>query len=217
MKYKAVIFDLDGTVLDTIRDLASAANYALAQHGYPTHSVDGIRRRVGNGVANLIRRAAPEGTSEEELAQILSEFKAYYRDHIDDTTKPYEGIPELMRDLRAAGIYVGINSNKFDAALQALCRIHFPNLYDYAVGESEQTPRKPDPTAAERIIAAANAGKGDAIYIGDSSVDIETAKNAGVDAGWVSWGFRTRDEMAHIDIPHTFDRVDDLRTFLLGE
>ena len=172
---------------------------------------------MGNGVANLIRRAAPEGTSEEELAQILSEFKAYYRDHIDDTTKPYEGIPELMRDLRAAGIYVGINSNKFDAALQALCRIHFPNLYDYAVGESEQTPRKPDPTAAERIIAAANAGKGDAIYIGDSSVDIETAKNAGVDAGWVSWGFRTRDEMAHIDIPHTFDRVDDLRAFLLGE
>ncbi len=216
MKYRAVIFDLDGTILDTIADLAAAVNYALANHGYPIYSVDGVRRRVGNGVANLIRRAAPEGTTEEELAEILKEFKAYYRDHVNDTTVPYAGIPELMRDLRAAGVYVGINSNKFDSAMQELCRIHFPGLYDYAVGESSVTPRKPDPTAAERIIAAVGADKREVIYIGDSGVDIETARNAGVDAAWVSWGFRTREEMAAFDIPHAFDSAAELHSFLLG-
>lgn len=216
MRYRVVIFDLDGTVLNTIGDLAAAVNHALENHGYPAHSVDGVRRRVGNGVANLIRRAAPEGVSEAERAEMLAEFKAYYRDHINDTTAPYPGIPELMRDLRAAGIFVGVNSNKYDYALQELCGIHFGGLYDCAVGEFPDVPRKPDPAGAERILRAAGAERRETIYIGDSSVDIETARNAGVDAAWVSWGFRTREEMAGVEIPRAFDSVDDLRAFLLG-
>jgi len=216
-RYSCVIFDLDGTVLDTIADLAAATNHALEMHGYPQHSVEAVRRMVGNGVANLILRAAPEGTPEAERAEILAKFKAYYREHINDTTRPYAGIPELLKALREAGMYVGINSNKFDAALQSLCQIHFDGLYDYAVGESERTPKKPDPTAAERIMAAAGATKAETIYIGDSDVDIQTGKNAGVDQAWVSWGFRRRDEMGGVEIPLAFDSVDALRAFLLDE
>ena len=156
-------------------------------------------------------------TPEAERVEILAKFKAYYREHINDTTRPYAGVPELLKALREAGVYVGINSNKFDAALQSLCRIHFDGLYDYAVGESERTPKKPDPTAAKRIMAAAGATKAETIYIGDSDVDIQTGKNAGVDQAWVSWGFRRRDEMGGVEIPLAFDSVDALRAFLLGE
>ena len=216
MKYKLVIFDLDGTVLNTLDDLAAAANAALEMHGFPRHSVEDVRRFVGNGVAKLIRRAVPEGTSDEECARVLVDFKAYYRDHVNVHTCPYDGVPALLRALRSAGIRVGINSNKFDAALQSLCRIHFDGLYDYAVGESEITPRKPDPTAARRIMAEMNIAPEETIYIGDSGVDLETARNAGTDSAWVSWGFRRRDEMREYEIPHAFDSVEALQDFLLG-
>lgn len=216
MKYKVVIFDLDGTVLNTIADLAGAVNYALAQFSLPTHSVEDVRRMVGNGVANLIRRATPKEVTDEQCAEILSVFKARYREHINDLTRPYEGICEMLKALKDAGVYVGINSNKYDAALQSLCRIHFEGLYDYAVGESEVTPKKPDPTAAQRIMAAAGASCEETIYIGDSSVDLDTAKNAGVDSAWVSWGFRREDEMAGCEIKRAFHTAKDLQTFLLG-
>ena len=216
MKYKVVIFDLDGTVLDTIGDLAAAVNYALERFSLPTHSVEDVRRMVGNGVANLIRRAVPKDVSDEKCAEILAAFKARYREHINDLTKPYAGICEMLKALKEAGIYVGINSNKFDAALQSLCRIHFDGLYDYAVGESEVTPKKPDPTAAQRIMAAAGASAAETIYIGDSSVDLDTAKNAGVDSAWVSWGFRRPDEMEGCEIVRRFDNAADLQAFLLG-
>jgi len=216
MKYKLVIFDLDGTVLDTLGDLAAATNFALAQHGCPEHSVEQVRRMVGNGVANLIRRATPSEVTDAQCAEILATFKARYREHINDLTRPYDGICDMLRALKGAGIYVGINSNKFDVALQSLCRIHFDGLYDYAVGESELTPKKPDPTAALRIMAAAGAAAGETIYIGDSSVDIDTAANAGVDSAWVSWGFRRESEMEGCEICRAFHSVADLQAFLLG-
>lgn len=216
MKYKLVIFDLDGTVLNTLDDLAAAANAALEMHGFPRHSVEDVRRFVGNGVAKLIRRAVPEGTSDEECARVLADFKAYYRDHVNVHTRPYDGVPSLLNALRSAGIRVGINSNKFDAALQSLCRIHFDGLYDDAVGESEITPRKPDPTAARRIMDEMNIAPEETIYIGDSGVDLETARNAGTDSAWVSWGFRRREEMLEYEIPHAFDSVEALQDFLLG-
>lgn len=216
MKYKAVIFDLDGTVLDTIGDLAAAVNYALEQYSLPTHSVEDVRRMVGNGVANLIRRATPAETTDAECAEILAAFKARYREHINDLTVPYEGIREMLRALKDAGIYVGINSNKFDAALQSLCHIHFEGLYDYAVGESEVTPKKPDPAAAQRIMAAAGASAAETIYIGDSNVDLDTARNAGIDSAWVSWGFRRESEMEGCEIKRAFHSVSDLQAFLLG-
>ena len=216
MKYRLVIFDLDGTVLNTLDDLSAAANAALEMHGFPRHSVEDVRRFVGNGVAKLIRRAVPEGTSDEECARVLADFKAYYRDHVNVHTRPYDGIPDLLKALKSAGVRVGINSNKFDAALQSLCRIHFVGLYDYAVGESEITPRKPDPTAALRIMNEMHVSAEETIYIGDSGVDLETARNAGTDSAWVSWGFRRRSEMQEFEISNAFDSVDALRDFLLS-
>ena len=215
MKYKLVIFDLDGTVLDTLGDLANAVNAALEMHSFPTHSVEQVRVMVGNGVANLIKRATPEGTSEEKRAQILADFKAYYREHVNDITKPYDGILKLLKALKDTGVKVGINSNKYDLALQSLCHIHFEGLYDYAVGESEITPRKPDPTAAKRIMEAMGAAPEETIYIGDSNVDLNTAANAGVDSAWVSWGFRKRHEMEGCIITNAFDTAEELQAFLL--
>lgn len=216
MKYELVIFDLDGTILNTLGDLAGAVNHALSAHGFPTHDVEDIRRFIGNGVSNLMRRALPAGTSDATHAEVLTEFKAYYREHMNDLTRPYDGIIDLLGALRAAGVKVGINSNKFDAALQNLCHIHFSGWYDMAMGECETTPRKPDPTAARRIMAALGAVPERSIYVGDSAVDIETARNAGMDAAWVGWGFRTRAEMADIDLPNAFDSVNALKDFLLS-
>ena len=217
MKYVLVIFDLDGTVLDTLKDLSSAVNFALEKHGFPPRTLDEARRFVGNGVANLIARALPEDTLEAERAHVLADFKARYREHINDRTHPYPGIPELLRALRRAGVRVGINSNKFDQALQNLCRIHFPGLYDVGAGEAEVTPKKPDPAAARRMMEAFNASPARTIYIGDSAVDLNTARNAGCDAAWVSWGFRRREEMDDLDGAHCFDRVEALQAFLLKE
>lgn len=215
MQYKLVIFDLDGTVLNTLDDLANAVNAALDIHNYPRHSVEDVRRFVGNGVAKLIRRAVPEGASDEQCAQVLKDFKACYRAHMNDRTAPYPGIEDLLKALKASGIKVGINSNKFDAALQGLCKLHFEGLYDYAVGESEITPKKPDPTAARRIMQATGVSAKETIYIGDSDVDLETARNAGTASAWVSWGFRHRDEMENCQIDRSFDTPEALQAFLL--
>lgn len=216
MRYDLAIFDLDGTVLDTLEDLSNAVNWALEAHGYPARTLDEARRFIGNGVANLISRAVPEGTPEAERAKVLTDFKARYREHINDCTKPYPGIAELLGALRGAGMRVAINSNKFDAALQNLCRIHFPGLYDAAAGECETTPKKPDPTAALRMMEMFGTPPERAIYIGDSAVDLTTARNAGIDAAWVSWGFRSRDEMEGLEGIPCFDAVDALREFLLS-
>ena len=215
MKYKLVIFDLDGTVLETLGDLANAVNAAMEMHSFPTHSIEKVRTMIGNGVANLIMRATPEGTSEEKRAQVLADFKAYYRDHVNDVTRPYDGILDLLKALKAAGVKVGINSNKYDAALQNLCHIHFEGLYDYAVGESEATPKKPDPTAAKRIMKAIGVSPEETIYIGDSNVDLNTAANAGIDSAWVSWGFRKLSEMEGCEITRSFDTAGELQAFLL--
>lgn len=215
MRYKLVIFDLDGTVLNTLNDLANAVNAALDMHNYPRHSVEDVRRFVGNGVAKLIRRAVPQEATDAQCAQVLNDFKACYQAHMNDLTAPYPGIEDLLKALKASGIKVGINSNKFDAALQGLCKLHFEGLYDYAVGESQTTPKKPDPTAARRIMQATGVSAEETIYIGDSDVDLETARNAGTASAWVSWGFRRRDEMENCHIEHAFDTPEALQAFLL--
>lgn len=216
MKYKAAIFDLDGTVLATLEDLANAVNHALKINGYAVHSIEEVRCMVGNGVANLIWKALPKDIDKDIHKKVLADFKDYYRDHVNDCTKPYDGICEMLKNLREVGIYVGINSNKYDAALQSLCKIHFDALYDFAAGECETTPKKPDPTAAERIINAAGVKKDEAIYIGDSDVDIRTAENAGIDSAWVAWGFRKREELQGATPKYEFDSVKSLERFLLA-
>ena len=193
--YSCAIFDLDGTLLNTLGDLAAAVNAALREKGYPERTIEEVRRFVGNGVKNLIIRALPEGADAAEIDATLGAFKAYYNDHLSVYTQPYPGIPELLTRLRAAGVRIGVNSNKYDAALQYLCREHLDGLYDIAVGEIEGAPKKPSPFAAQRIMQALGCKPEETVYIGDSGVDVQTARNAGIAAVAVAWGFRSREEL----------------------
>lgn len=192
MKYKLAIFDLDGTILDTLEDLADAVNYALGEHGYPQRTIEEVRRFVGNGIRKLIERAVPTGLTQEEISKVHQTFSAYYQKHCADKTRPYEGIVPLLQRLRAAGCLTAVVSNKADAAVQPLCQQYFEGLFDYAVGEKAGINRKPAPDAVLEVLRCLGVEKMDAVYIGDSEVDIQTAANAGLDSIIVTWGFRDR-------------------------
>lgn len=194
-RYDAVIFDLDGTLLDTLDDLMDAANYALAQMGWPSRSREEIRQFVGNGVALLMERAVPAGTAPEDTARALGIFKDYYEVHKRDRTAPYPGIPELLRSLRAKGCRLAVVSNKFDAAVKELMEDYFPGLLHAAAGENEAAgiPKKPAPAMVLRALEELGVAPDRAVYVGDSDVDLQTAKNAGLPCISVTWGFRERD------------------------
>lgn len=216
MKYDLVIFDLDGTTLNTLEDLAGACNATLRANGYPTHSIEKIRTSVGSGVANLIRLTLPADTDSAIHAKVLADFKTYYSEHVNVKTAPYPGILSMMQALRSAGIRIAVNSNKYDGAVQSLCASHFGDLVDMAVGECANVPRKPDPAGVHQIIHALNADLSRTLYVGDSNIDVLTAQNAGLDCAWVSWGFRNRDEMTDVQIDHAFDSVEALTEFILN-
>ena len=146
MKYELVIFDLDGTLLDTLDDLAAACNFALRQAGFPERTREQVRLSIGNGVVNLMRRSAPEGIQGETQEKLLSDFRAYYAEHVNDHTRPYPGIQALLDALREAGVRIAVNSNKPSAATQALCAAHFEGSLDVVKGEQASVPRKPSPT-----------------------------------------------------------------------
>ena len=188
--YHTAIFDLDGTLLDTLQDLADSTNYALALHHMPTRTVEEVRRFVGNGVGLLIHRAVPEGTEQELETQVLKDFRAHYLINMEHKTAPYPGVLELLDKLRAAGIHTAVVSNKFDGAVKGLCETYFGSRVEVAIGESQGVARKPAPDTVFRALAELNAQPEGAVYIGDSDVDIQTAKNAGLPCISVSWGFR---------------------------
>ena len=194
---KLAIFDLDGTLLNTIEDLGHAANHALQAHGYPTHSIASYPFFVGNGVRRLIERVLPEDArTEATIDRLLSTFKEYYNDHNTDYTKPYEGIPELLSLLSSRGVAIAVASNKYQAATEKLISHFFPTLSFIAVeGQKEGVPVKPDPSIVFEILAKAKTPKADTIYIGDSGVDMETARRACVDSVGVTWGFRPEKEL----------------------
>ena len=191
MRYRLALFDLDGTILDTLEDLTDATNAALAMHGYPVHSVDAVRSFVGNGIGNLIRLALPVGTNEAEIHTVLGDFKKYYAEHCADKTRPYEGVLARLHTLREAGVRTAVVSNKADFAVKALAEQYFKGLFDVAVGEREGVPRKPDPAGVFEVMNELGARPCDCVYIGDSDVDVLTAKNADVDGIFVTWGFRS--------------------------
>lgn len=193
MKYKAAIFDMDGTILDTLEDLANAMNYELRKNGMPERTIDEVRRFVGNGIRKLVERAAPEHTAERKIDEITADFLEYYQQNCEKATKPYEGIAELVLTLRNAGIKTAVNSNKADAAVQALCEKYFAGLFDTAIGERDGIARKPAPDSVYEILCRFNLPKEEAVYIGDSDVDLNTAKNAGLDFIGADWGFRGKD------------------------
>lgn len=192
MAYRLAIFDLDGTILDTLEDLTDAVNHALGVHGCPLRTIDEVRSFVGNGIRKLIERAVPAGLTEEEIDGVHRTFSAYYQQHCADKTRPYEGILPLLQRLRAAGCLTAVVSNKADAAVQPLCRQYYDGLFDYAVGERPGIRRKPAPDAVLEVLRRLEVDAADAIYIGDSEVDIQMAANAGLDVIVVTWGFRDK-------------------------
>lgn len=189
MKYEAILFDLDGTLLNTLEDLKDSCNAALEACGYAPRTLDEVRRFVGNGVGLLIRRALPEGAGEEEYSRCLALFKAHYQNNLDNKTRPYPGIEQSLDALLARGYRIGVVSNKFDAAVKALCAHHFPRI-QVAVGEREGVRKKPAPDSALAAAQALGVRPASTLYVGDSEVDIQTARNAGMDCLSVDWGFR---------------------------
>jgi len=195
MTYKTYIFDLDGTLLDTLGDLAASVNYALRTHGLPEHAIDDVRRFVGNGVRRLMERAVPDGAENPLFEEAFATFRRYYMEHSLDTTRPYEGIPEALAALKARGCHLAVVSNKMMAATQALCSHFFPDTIEVAIGEheAEGIRKKPAPDTVIAALKALGVGKEDAVYVGDSDVDIQTACNSGIPCISVLWGFRDRD------------------------
>lgn len=189
----AVIFDLDGTLLNTLGDLRAATNHALEVRGLPPHSMEEIRQFIGNGIRLLIRRAMPEGTPEAEIDAALDDFKAYYAAHIHDRTVPYDGISQLLTALRKRGIKVAVLSNKIDSASQQLIEYFFPGKTDVVFGEHVGVPRKPDPTSCRMVMQRLGVQPEQVLYVGDSGTDMQTAKNAGLYAVGVTWGFRSKE------------------------
>lgn len=190
MKYELAIFDMDGTILDTLEDLTDSLNYALSLSKYPTRTLDEVRSFVGNGLRKLIERATPSGTSKEALEKVFIDFTSYYPNHCFDKTKPYSGIIEVIQALRNQGTKTAVVSNKANYAVQILCKQYFDGLFDFAVGEQEGVQKKPAPDSVNLVINKLNVGYPDCVYIGDSDVDIQTASNAKIDCISVTWGFR---------------------------
>ncbi len=215
MAYKLAIFDLDGTILDTLEDLADAMNYALGEHGYPGRTIEEVRCFVGNGIRKLIERAVPAGLAKEEIDRVHETFSAYYQQHCADKTRPYEGVLPLLERLRAAGCLTAVVSNKADAAVQPLCRRYYNGLFDYAVGERTGIRRKPDPDSVQEVLRRLQVEAADAVYIGDSEVDIQTAKNAGLDSIIVTWGFRDRDYLESQGGRRFVDRPEEIEQIIL--
>ncbi len=189
-QYKAAIFDLDGTLLDSLCDLHISVNHALCQMGYAERSLDEIRNFVGNGVGVLVQRAVPEGTTDVQVKQCLQLFKQHYVVHCREHTAPYEGIMPLLYELRQRSIRTAIVSNKLQAGVDELYESHFCEVIDIPIGEHDGVQRKPAPDMVDEAIARLNVRKADCLYIGDSEVDAQTARNAGVDDVSVLWGFR---------------------------
>ncbi len=186
---RAVIFDLDGTLLDTLDDLTAAVNYALAAHGMPTHTRDEVCRFVGNGVRLLMLRAVPEGTDEGTFETVYADFRQYYKAHSLVKTAPYPGIAELLTAVADAGLKTAILSNKMQASMEDLCRHFFPTV-TVAIGDDGDRPLKPDPAGLNTALARLGVAAEDAIFVGDSDVDIATARNAGMRCLSAGWGFR---------------------------
>ena len=195
MSYQTYIFDLDGTLLDTLGDLAASVNYAMRTHGMPEHSVDEVCRFVGNGVRRLMERAVPGGAAHPAFEAAFATFRRHYMEHSLDTTRPYEGIPEMLQELKRRGRHTAVVSNKFDAATKELCRHFFPDTIDVAVGEheAEGIRKKPAPDTVMQALSQLGVGQEGAVYVGDSDVDIQTARNSGLPCISVLWGFRDRE------------------------
>lgn len=195
MKYETLIFDLDGTLLNTLDDLCASVNYALSLCGYPSRTLNEVRRFVGNGIRLLMERAVPNGVTGTEFEKVFDLFKTHYAENSRNKTAPYDGVIDLLREAKKCGYKLAIVSNKIDYAVKDLREEFFCDVVEVAIGESEGVERKPAPDMVYKAIAELGTDKNKCVYIGDSDVDMMTAKNSGLECISVSWGFRTREEL----------------------
>ena len=210
---KLILFDLDGTLIDSLEDLADAVNHALGLRGLPLHSVAEYRRMVGHGVRNLVKQALPEGADDALVDSALSDFKAYYQAHIDVHTRPYPGIPELLTDLQAHGVQLAVASNKFQEGTEYLIQRFFPgNRFVAILGNRPGAPLKPDPEIVQEVLRKADVQPADALLVGDSPTDMKTAANGGIESIAVTWGYRTAEELAGHRQANT---IEELKSALL--
>lgn len=214
MRYDAAIFDLDGTLLDTIDDLKNSINHALSVCGYPPRTRAEVLAFVGNGVPRLVELAVPPGTPADRRQAVLDAMNAHYAAHCAQLTRPYPGVADVLRTLRAAGVRVAVVSNKPDYGVQELCARYFPGLLDSAVGMREGIRKKPYPDAVEAALAAFGVPPERAVYIGDSEVDVQTAKNAHTALISVDWGFRTHAQLVEAGAEHIVSDADALLALL---
>lgn len=212
-----VIFDLDGTLLDTLEDLKDSTNYAMRVFHFPERTLNEVRAFVGNGLGMLIRRASPAGTDEETLSHVLAVMKSHYAKNYHNKTKPYSGIPEFLEHLKANGYPMAIVSNKADLVVGLLRELYFRDLIPVAVGETENISRKPAPDMVYESMRRLGVEGNPAVYIGDSDVDIRTAANAGLPCLSVSWGFRSKEQLIAAGATYIIDSPDELFMAIQGK
>ena len=217
MKYDIVIFDLDGTLLNTIGDLAASVDYVMRSRNLPEHTDAEYRQMVGGGIKRLVERALPEHLSKDEayVDECVTQFRRYYVDNIDRHTVPYEGMHELLRDLQRQGVKLAVASNKFQHGTDRLVSKFFSDIDFVAIeGNREGAPLKPDPQIVTGILERAGIAKERAVMIGDSGIDIRTASAAGIDSVGVAWGFRFAEELYEAGAERVVSTVDELRAYL---
>lgn len=212
-----VIFDLDGTLLNTLEDLTNSVNHVMKLYNYPIHTPDTIREMVGNGISVLIEKALPDGRLNPQFHSCLAEFQKHYKEHMQDKTAPFNGILSLLETLQTQGYHLAVVSNKFDAAVKALCKDYFADLIPIAIGESEHIAKKPAPDTVFEAMRLLEVVPDNCIYVGDSEVDIETAKNSGIPCICVSWGFRSKaflqEHLPEFIVENTNELLDCIRNF----
>lgn len=219
-RYTTVIFDCDGTILNTLDDLMDSMNYILKKHNYPTRTLSEIRNFVGNGLGKLVERSVLTGTdlkvSQEQLDTMLTELKEYYAEHNNDKTAPYEGLYELLAELKKQGYKMAVVSNKVQEGVTALNGQYFKEYFNVAIGETPNRKRKPEPDMVNAALKALNSTPEEAVYVGDSEVDLQTAKNSGLLPIAVTWGFRDEELLRELGAKHVAYKLADVME-ILGE
>ena len=214
-KYNTILFDLDGTLLDTLADLSDAVNHVLISRGCPVRREEEIRSFIGNGIGKLMERALPEALATPDFEEALAAFKTYYMAHCTAKTRPYDGIPDLLGELKAVGFRLAVVSNKNDAAVKILTEHFFPGLIDASIGQREEVPAKPAPDMVEIALSQLGVNREQTVYVGDSEVDSATAANAGLPLILVTWGFGDQPELLRLAQGQLAKDVGALRALLL--
>lgn len=214
MRFDTVIFDLDGTLLNTLEDLADCVNHTMKVFGYPERTIDEVRRFVGNGIGLLVKRAVPDYVDDEQYKTVFNEFKNYYTANCQVKTRPYDGILRLINELHQKGIKLAIVTNKNQMAVNELNKKYFNGIINVAVGDNGVRERKPSPEPIKEALKLLNSKAENTIYVGDSEVDVTTAKNAGLFGVCVTWGFRDKEQLVSSGGEHFIDKPEELVSYL---